>query len=141
MEYRAKITREGKYTLAEFPDCPGCQTFSEPKENIEDVAREALEGWLETHLQNGEVPPAPKARSGLPIRVNAMLAVKIALRRARAEKEMTQAQVAKLAGVTQQMIAKAEHPDHGVGLDVIERVAVALGCDLDIDLRPRLKSA
>jgi len=134
MEYRAKITHEGRQTLAEFPDCPGCQTFVDPGEDIGAAAEEALEGWLESHLAHGEAPPAPKARTGLAVRVNAQLAVKLALRWARQESGLSQAAVARLAGVSQQMIAKVEHPDYSPGLDVIERVAKALGRAVSIDL-------
>ena len=38
MQYPAIITQEGKQTLAEFPDCPGCQTFADPGEDILDLA-------------------------------------------------------------------------------------------------------
>lgn len=61
MEYVAKLAREGRYTLIEFPDCEGCQTFSDPEEGEDaaSVAREALEGWLVAHLVDGEAPPPP----------------------------------------------------------------------------------
>jgi predicted RNase H-like HicB family nuclease len=42
-----------------FPDCPGCQTFAEPGEDVESVAREALEGWLAVNLEDGKAPPKP----------------------------------------------------------------------------------
>jgi transcriptional regulator with XRE-family HTH domain/predicted RNase H-like HicB family nuclease len=136
MEYCARITHEGSQTLAEFPDCPGCQTFADAGEDVTVVAAEALEGWLEAHLANGKVPPAPSSsRTGLPVRVNALLAAKLAVRWARNEKGLTQAQVAKLAGVAQQMVAKVENPDYGAGIVVLERVARALGCNLTIELQ------
>jgi hypothetical protein len=28
MHYTAIVRREGRHWLADFPDCPGCQTFS-----------------------------------------------------------------------------------------------------------------
>jgi DNA-binding XRE family transcriptional regulator len=134
MEYRAKVTHEGRQTLAEFPDCPGCQTFVDAGEDIGEAAAEALELWLESHLAHGEVPPMPRARTGRMVRVNAQLAVKLALRWARQESGLSQAAVARLAGVSQQMIAKVEHPDYSPGLDVIERVARALGRAVSIEL-------
>lgn len=76
----------------------------------------------------------PKARTGLAVRVNAQLAVKLALRWARQEGRLSQTAVARLAGVSQQMIAKVEHPDYSPGLDVIERVAKALGRAVSIEL-------
>lgn len=64
--YPAVITTEGRHTLAEFPDCPGCQTFIEPGEDILAIAQEALEGWLESYLAHGEAPPAPSVYVRVP---------------------------------------------------------------------------
>ncbi len=60
MHYTAVVTKEGKQTLAEFPGCPGCQTFADPGEDIAERAEEALAGWLEAHLASGQAPPEPK---------------------------------------------------------------------------------
>ena len=46
VEYVALLSKEGKRTLVDFPDFPGCHTFAEPWERVTDVAREALEGHL-----------------------------------------------------------------------------------------------
>lgn len=62
MHYPAILTREGRYTLAEFPDCPGCQTFAEPGYDLIALAQDALAGWLEVHLEDGHAPPQPSAR-------------------------------------------------------------------------------
>lgn len=68
MRYAAIITKEGQRTLAEFPDCPGCQTFVEPGEDIARAAAEALEGWLESMLDAKDDihPPStnPRASDG-----------------------------------------------------------------------------
>ncbi len=34
VHYTAVVTKEGKQTLAEFPGCPGCQTFVDPGEDL-----------------------------------------------------------------------------------------------------------
>src|SRR5205823_3987350 len=60
MHYTAVVTKEGKQTLAEFPGCPGCQTFADPGEDIAERAEEALAGWLEAQLVSGQAPPEPK---------------------------------------------------------------------------------
>jgi predicted RNase H-like HicB family nuclease len=81
MQYIAKLTREADRWLIDFPDCPGCQTFGETKEEALTMAAGTLEGWLETHLKHGDVPPRPRARrSGVPIDVPAGLDVAIQLR-------------------------------------------------------------
>jgi len=68
MRYPAVVTKEGKNLLADFPTGPSCQTFAPPGHAIEREAKEALELWLETHLQDRMLPPRPprtfKARKG-----------------------------------------------------------------------------
>ncbi len=137
MRYPAIVTREGPRTLAECPNCPGCQTFAEPNQDLVALAREALEGWLEAHLAHGDLPPRPPA--SLPRRarlrwipISARLAAVLTLRWARQDAALTQAQLAKRAGVSQQQIAKLESPDGNPTLETLERVASALGRHLEV---------
>jgi transcriptional regulator with XRE-family HTH domain/predicted RNase H-like HicB family nuclease len=140
MRYAAILTREGNATLAEFPDAPGCQTFATEGQSIADRAREALEGWLEAHLVTGDVPPiaskiAPRVPEGaklLWVNVPARLATRVALRRARHEAGLTQAELAKRAGVSQPQVAKLESPDANPTLETLEKVAAALGVHLAV---------
>jgi DNA-binding XRE family transcriptional regulator/predicted RNase H-like HicB family nuclease len=141
MHYTAIVTKEGKHTLAEFPGCPGCQTFADPGEDIGARASEALIGWLEAHLVSGHAPPEPKSvrpkgrARALRVPVPAKLAVKLALRWARKRAGLTQAELARRAGLSQPAVARLEHPDHNPTLDLLERVAAALGTRLEVDLR------
>ena len=61
LTYPAVLTREGQNTLISFPDCPGCETFSQPGEDMLGTAQDALTGWLEQALEKDEVPPQPSA--------------------------------------------------------------------------------
>jgi predicted RNase H-like HicB family nuclease len=59
--YTAFVYVEGKKYLAEFPDCPGCQTFGDTMEKLKTQAQNALEGWLETVCMNADgMPPKPQ---------------------------------------------------------------------------------
>jgi transcriptional regulator with XRE-family HTH domain/predicted RNase H-like HicB family nuclease len=137
MRYPAVVTKEGKNVLADFPTCPGCQTFAPPGHAIEHEAKEALELWLETHLQERMLPPRPprtfKARKGtiLWVPVDPKLAVKLELRWMREDLGLTQAELAKLAGVSQPAIAQLESPDSNPTIETLNRVAGAMGARID----------
>jgi DNA-binding XRE family transcriptional regulator/predicted RNase H-like HicB family nuclease len=132
MHYVAHISKEGRHTLAEFPDCPGCQTFSDG-EDLAARAQEALEGWLEAHLVDGQVPPRPVEHTSAPegvslarIPVRPGLAAALAIRWARQDADLSQAALGRLANVSQQQIAKLENPDENPSLETLEKVARAL---------------
>lgn len=138
MHYVAYISREGRHTLAEFPDCPGCQTFSDG-EDLAVLAREALEGWLEAHLVDGQIPPrpvehrvAPKGTSMTRVPVRPGLAAALEIRWARCDAGLSQSALGKLAGVSQQQIAKLENPDENPSLETLEKVARALGLAVNV---------
>lgn len=137
MEYAAKVTREGRYTLAEFPDCPGCQTFVEGRDSIVVAAANALEGWLESHIGRDLAPPRPKKHRGAGftlIVVPPALAVRIELRWARADAGLTQAQLARHVGVSQQAIHKLESAGANPTIETLEKVARGLGKRLSVVL-------
>src|SRR5512138_654694 len=107
MQYVARVSREGRNWLAEFPDCPGCQTFANRETALRGEARDALEGWLEAELAGGDVPPLPRFRGArgeqmLAIRIDAVLSTRIQLRAARERAGLSQAQLAERLGVTRQ---------------------------------------
>ena len=129
MRYVAKVTREGNRYLAGFSDAPGCQTFADSEAELRVAAKEALEGWLEAHLESGQVPPAPKPRvaRGLAIEVDPALSVAIELRRARHAAGLSQSALASLARVSQQQIAKLERPGENPSIETLKKVAAAMG--------------
>jgi transcriptional regulator with XRE-family HTH domain/predicted RNase H-like HicB family nuclease len=137
MYYAAYISREGRRVLAEFPDCPGCQTFADNGDEIAEAAREALEGWLEAHLVDGQIPPRPIEHDTAPagkkvarIGVRPGLSVALLIRWARHDAALSQKELGALARVKQQQIAKLENPDENPTLETLEKVGQALGLDL-----------
>lgn len=143
MEYLAELARDGRRTTIEFPDCPGCQTFAEPIEDVEKVAREALEGWLEVHLEGGEAPPRPKRRPAgkvLAVRVGPALAIALQLRWRRQELKLSQAALGKRLGVTRQQVALLERPGGNLRVATLAKAAEALEVELDVALQPITRS-
>lgn len=143
MQYAAIITTEGKNTLAELPDCPGCQTFAGPREDVAAMAAEALSGWIESMLAARDIPGqptrkvrAPRGARVLLVEVPPLLAMRLSLVWARRAAGLTQAQLARRAGVSQQQIAKLEHPDANPTVGTLARVARALGAELVVGLGP-----
>jgi ribosome-binding protein aMBF1 (putative translation factor) len=140
MRYTAIVTKVGKQTLAEFPGCPGCQTFADPGESIAARAEEALTGWLEAHLVSGQAPPEPRTvrprgrAKIMHVVVPGKLAVKLAIRWACKRAGLTQTELARRAGLSQPVVARLEDPDHNPTLDTLERVAAALGARLEVGL-------
>jgi predicted transcriptional regulator len=66
--------------------------------------------------------------------VHAKLAVKPQLRWARKRAGLTQAELARRAGLSQPAVARLEDPDYNPTLDVLERVAASLGSCLEVAL-------
>jgi DNA-binding XRE family transcriptional regulator len=147
MEYVARISREGRFTLVEFPDCPGCQTFFDPREDtgLGEVARDALEGWLVAHLERGDAPSVPVNRSrgahSLSVRIAPSLSIALQIRWRRQELGLSQAQLGKRLGVSRQQVATLENPDSNLRLTTLEAAARALDVDLGIELLPRAREA
>jgi DNA-binding XRE family transcriptional regulator/predicted RNase H-like HicB family nuclease len=144
MHFPARITHDGRYTVAIFPDCPGCATAAGPGEDILAEAAEALEGWLEVSLEYGEFPARPRRRRRgrfIDVPVPAALAVRIALRWKRQDLGLTQAEFGKRLGITRQAIHLFEAKGANPRLDTLEKIADALGVDLEINFRERKRAS
>jgi predicted RNase H-like HicB family nuclease/DNA-binding XRE family transcriptional regulator len=139
MYYVTYVHPEGNQWLAEFPDAPGCQTFADTPEQLMAAAQEALEGWLEAHLVDGDAPPRPKLRRAAPegrramkVTVRSSLSAALSIRWARQDLDISQAELARRIGVSQQQIAALEDPDKNPTLRSLDEVAKGLGLQLDV---------
>ncbi len=139
MQFPAIVTREAGVFLIEFPDCPGCQTFARDEAEIDARATDALEGWLEVNLEDGEAPPMPSARrrgarGGVlrRIPVSSQLAAAIEIRWARQAAKLSQSELGKRIGVSQQAIAKLERAGGNVSLETLDKVARGLGRGVEL---------
>jgi HTH-type transcriptional regulator/antitoxin HipB len=143
MEYVAEIEREGVNVLINFPDCPGCQTFADLSmgEDVLEVARDAIEGWLTSALSDGETPPRPVTTFRDPehqvaVHLAAALGIALQVRWRRQELGLSQAQLGERMGVSRQQVALFEDPAANLRLSSIERLADVLQLQLDVALTP-----
>lgn len=117
MYYTARVSQEGRSYLAQFLDAPGCQTFSASRSKLVASAAEALEGWLEAHLQLDRTPPRPlskppalKTDEYLAVEVDPALALSLQSRWAREDAGLTVSSLAKRARVGDDIIKALENP-------------------------------
>jgi len=110
-----------------------------PNHWVETRGAEALEGWLEVNLEDGEAPPEPSGRRRAPrgselwkISVSTQLAAAIEIRWARQGAKLSQSALGKRIGVSQQAIAKLERGGGNVSLDTLEKVARGLGRSVEL---------
>ena len=139
MYYHVKLERDGRWWTATVVDAPGCVTQGTSRTKAIAAATEALAGWLEAHLVDGRSPPRSpprpsKRRGTLPIAVDPQLAVAVALRWARLDAGLTQAQLAARVGVSQQQVAKLERPGANPSVVTLRKIADALGARLELEL-------
>ncbi len=138
MRYFANITKDDNGSwLVDFPDCPGCVTFGDTREEAIELAQEALEGWLEANLIHGSVPPRPKRHIGALVVVPPRLALSLQLRWLRDEQKLTQAELARKLGVSQQAIAKLEKPDSNPTIGTVIDMVEALQGVLELTVKPK----
>jgi antitoxin HicB len=115
IEYPAKVkwSKADKCYLVEFPDLPGCLTYGEDLESALGNAREALTGYLESiDLRKIDIP-RPSRINGKDVNyINPERPVAFAvwLKLKRAEKGLSQKQVAGLMGINFQSYQKFENP-------------------------------
>lgn len=141
MQYPAIVTHhEEDVLVVVFPDLQGCYTQINPGEDFDAVAQECLNGCLADDLAARAVPPlpqrhrAPKHGEVKYVRVSPSLAARVQLRQARTAAGLTQTELARRIGVSQQQVARLENPDSDLMLGTLDRAARALGLALDINL-------
>jgi len=133
--YWARITkqRSGGY-LVEFPDLPGCVTEGRTTRDALANAHEALSGWLFVALKHGDEVPVgrPRRQRGCHrVTPDLDVAVPLTILSARKRRGLTQADVARALGVTQQAYRKFETPGKGnPTLKTLERISEVLGLEL-----------
>jgi antitoxin HicB len=123
---------------AEFPDLPGCVTQGDTLKETLDNAQEALSGWIASRFErNFEVPAAssPRGKSIHLIEPYPEVMVPLLLRRIRAEKGLSQKEVAKRLAITYQTYQMWEKPaTANPTIKQLAKVASAVGKKLVLEI-------
>lgn len=137
MRYWAKIKQQkDRSYLVEFPGLDGCFTEGSSLDEALNHAKEALDGWLAARCdRNLNIPKSVprKGRNFYSIEVSLTIAFVMRLRRLRKKRGLSQAEVARKLGISQQAYAKIETPlKTNPSLHTIQRISTALDADVDL---------
>jgi antitoxin HicB len=137
LKYPAKFTKmedDGIYYLVEFIDFPEIVTEGDTFKEAFNNAKEALNGCLESDLDRNFTMPSPSKvveENVYDVEVNFNIELALKLRYLRGA--LTQTQLAKKLGMSQQAYQKLENPAKcNPKIGTIFNIAKALGKDLDI---------
>jgi antitoxin HicB len=139
VKYPARITRQGGGGyLVEFPDLPGCLTEGDTLDDALAAGAEALSGWLFVAIKANQDVPVPSVRRGRNYHLlepDLDVTLPLLILWARKSRGLTQSQMARTLGVTQQAYRKLEIPGKSnPRLTTLSRLCDALG--LTLELRP-----
>jgi DNA-binding XRE family transcriptional regulator len=144
MTYQAIVKNADGRTLVTFPNCSGCLARVAAGRDVLGSAIAALSVWLEEQLDRGLLPPFPRpVKRLLPagarwirVPVPTLLAVRIQLRAARLTGGVSQRQLARRLGLSQQHVAQLESRNANPTLTKLVDVAAALGYQVAVTLVP-----
>ena len=133
MVYHCVIEKEENEYIAQFPDMPNIVTCGFSKEEALAMAKEALDGCLESDISHGNNVPKPASRKGYPITVANHIAVAMQLRELRGEQSQTD--IAKKLGLSYQAYQRLENPrKSNPTIKTLERIANVFGRELNVQI-------
>ncbi|MCL2481074.1 MAG: type II toxin-antitoxin system HicB family antitoxin [Spirochaetaceae bacterium] len=131
MVYYCTIEKEGKEFIAQFPDMPNIVTCGFSHEEALTMAKEALEGCLESDISRGFSVPPPKYKKGYPITVASHIVLSLRLRELRGEQSQTD--IARKLGLSYQAYQRLENPRKAnPTVKTLEKIARVYGRELSI---------
>jgi antitoxin HicB len=133
MIYYCTIEKEGNEYIAQFPDMTNIVTCGFSHEEALAMAKEALDGCLESDVSQGNSIPKPVYKKGYPITVSPHIAFSIQLRELRGEQSQTD--IAKKLGLSYQSYQRLENPRKAnPTIKTLERIARVYGRELIISM-------
>jgi antitoxin HicB len=133
MVYHCTIEKEGGEFIAQFPDMPNIVTCGFSHEEVLAMAKEALDGCMESNVACGiEIPPS-SFDGGYPVPVASNIVVAMRLRELRGSQSQTD--IARRLGLSYQSYQRLENPRKSNPIiKTLERIARAFGNELVVQL-------
>jgi len=133
MIYNCTIEKEGNMYIAQFPDMPNVMTCGFTHDEALIMAKEALEGCIESDISRGLPIPPPKYKKGYPITVASHIVLSLRLRELRGEK--SQSDIADKLGLSYQAYQRLENPRKAnPTVKTLEKIARVYGRQLNISI-------
>ena len=133
MVYNCTIKKDGDILIVQFPDMPNIQTFGTSHEEALAMAKEALEGCLESDISRGIPIPPPLYSKGYPVTVSSHIALSLQLRELRGAQSQTD--IAKKLGLSYQAYQRLENPrKSNPTIKTLERIAHVFDRELKVQI-------
>ncbi|GHT59650.1 hypothetical protein FACS1894109_15960 [Spirochaetia bacterium] len=133
MTYNCEITQDGDRFDVVFPDMTNIQTCGFTHEEALAMAKEALDGCLESDVAHGRDIPAPSFKDGFPIAVANNIVVAMRIRQLRGEQSQTD--IARKLGLSYQTYQRLENPRKAnPTVKTLERIAHVFGQELSVQI-------
>jgi antitoxin HicB len=133
MVYNCTIEKDANMFIVQFPNMPNIQTFGNTHEEALAMAREALEGCLESDISRGLPIPPPAYKEGYPVPVANHIILSLRLRELRGDQSQTD--IARRLGLSYQSYQRLENPRKAnPTIKTLEKIARVYGRELNIFL-------
>ena len=133
MVYYCNIEKEGNEYIAQFPDMPNVVTCGFTHDEALAMAKEALDGCLETDISQGNTIPKPSCKNGYPVAVASHIALSLRFRELREDESQTD--IARRLGLSYQSYQRLENPRKAnPTIKTLEKIARVYGRELSISL-------
>ena len=133
MVYYCTIKKEGREYIAQFQDMPNIVTCGFSHDEALAMAKEALDGCLESDISQGLSIPKPVYKKGYPVAVASHIVLSLRLRELRGEQSQTD--IAMKLGLSYQAYQRLENPRKAnPTVKTLEKIANVYGRELVISL-------
>jgi antitoxin HicB len=133
MVYHCTVVKEGDMFIAQFPDMTNVVTGGFSRDEALALAKEALDGCLESDVAHGRTIPPPSYADGYPVAVANHIVVSLRLRELRGEQ--SQSAVAQKLGLSYQAYQRLENPrTSNPTIKTLERIAQVYGRELHLQI-------